>query len=559
MEIVDQDVPKAPEEPAVEPKTVKTPTPVSEFLVSIVKRLTSDDHTLAPSIPLFIGGNEGIHTAINETGIAYALYGKAKDKKKKEEMQMYLNKFNELKAEHFPDLSDDEVGAYCMVYLQFVRRYLSRSFAAQDELVANDLLVNRFNGPKGPVPFINPITPKVRATATKRDRMRRRHNSGATQNIADSFTMVLNNSIIVMKVKRPARVELINLINDIEMKLRYFGERWVINSINLERAGISRLIVDFVLDRVTEHSVEGILSPAELKEIILSNDIDVLAALLLENASPRGVYYNLNCLNNKCNHSELILIDPHDFIHVNDADMSEEQKDMISQMLNHGRKFKMEEIRKLQNKYKFKGVDVDTAVKLSTAINAEPTAQFTLGVPSVGEYFATFDLMSERYDPTIKKYAMDYPETEKFRKKRSEFLGAIRMGEFVHWVKNYITFGDPQTETPDEIDDRGGDARGFEEGALDIFADDDEAYWKVFGAIHEKVPYMTNTFVGILNSECPKCGNRHVAEEEGEKLHEIVSASGFTPIDMVTNFFDLTRMLINELGEQQRVQEEITS
>lgn len=554
---------------------VQAPTTSSEYLVNAFKTLTNIEEAPRITLPIFLGGNDEIHRAITETAVAFITYGSAKEKGKEKEAKIFLAKFEELREEHFPDLNPNEVGAYCTVYLQFSRRYANRSIQRDTELGQCSSFINRIMTEVAGedaklIPYINPIIAKPRAVQAKRDRMRRRHNSGANQ-IADTFNVILHNSFVMMKISRPPRVELVNLINKIESQLRYFGERWVVNSINLERAGIARIIVEFMLDRVTYHSVEGILSPQELTEYILANDVDTMALALLEAASPKGVFYNMTCLANKCNHSSLEQVDPHDMYLLNDADMDDDQKDVMYDIVNKGRKLTPDELLTFQNRYKFKGVAIETAVKLHSELGGDeskiPYGQMTLGIPTMAEYFTTFDLMAEKYDPTFKKYALDYPDVQTYRKKRSEFAGAVRMGEYIHWVKEYVTYGDKQAEdSPDEVDNRGDDQRGYEEGLLDIFSDDDEAYWKTFGAIMEKTPYMSHVFIGFRNCECVKCGAKPGAkpgedkpEEENGKVHPITLESGFTPIDVVTNFFDHTRMQIEEMGEHQRLQEEITS
>lgn len=540
------------------------------FLVSAIKSVTEGTEPTA-TLPLFLGGDDEIHKAIMETAVAYVSFGRAKEKGLSKEAEIFKNKFNELREKHFPELSAEDAGAYCTVYFQFSRRYLNRSVNNIDELIENDDFINRVitriaDRGDDPIPLVFPIIGTVKPTLDKRDRMRRRHFGGPTQ-VADTFTVYLYNSFIAVKVKRPSRLEYVNLINDIELKLRYFGERWVVNSINLERAGIAKLITEFFLDHVIQHSVEGILSNQELANYILANDIDTIALQLLQAASPKGTYYNMTCLANQCNHSELVLVQPYDLMLLNDADMDQDQRDLWIRIRDRLEQVSVEDILKCQNRYKYKGKEVNLAVKLFSELGDSegkaPYGQFTLGVPSLSEYFTTFALMAEKYDPTFKKYAIDYPSVEAYRKKRSEFVGATRMGEYVHWIKEQVTFG--KGEQPNEVETRGDDQRGFEDGLLDIFSDDDEAYWRTFSGIMENIPYASHVFIGFRNSDCPKCGTRAgtpVIENGVEKpktVSDFTAATGFTPIDIVTSFFDHTRMLIEEMGSQQRLQEEIIS
>ena len=545
----------------------------SELLVAAIASITDEDQPHA-IIPIFLGGSDDVHNAIMETAIAYVSFGSAREKGRDKEAALYKAKFDELREEHFPELNMEDAGAYCTIYFQFNRRYLDRGInklldIKEHEGFINRILVDVENYAPTLKPFISPIVGSVNKTMEKRDRMRRRHFGGPTQ-VADIFNVYLYNSFISVKIKRPSRLEYVNLINDIEMKLRYFGERWVINSINLERAGIAKIITEFFLDHVTYHSVEGLLSPQELSSYILANDINTMALALLQAGSPKGVFYNMTCLANKCKHSELVTVQPYDLFKLNEADMDDEQRDLWMRIRDKLEKISPEEIVKHQNRYGFKGKPVETAVKLFSGISEDesksPYGQFTLAVPTLSEYFATFTHMAEKYDPAFKKYAIDYPAIDTYRKKRAEFAGAIRMGEYLHWIKNQITYPTGNDETvPSDVEDRGDDQRGFEDGLLDIFSDDDEAYYRTFGAIMEQIPYMTHSFIGFMNSDCPACKARAGAPEikDGVEqpltVHSITVQSGFTPIDVVTNFFDLTRMLIEEMGSAQLVQEEVTS
>lgn len=545
----------------------------SDLLVSAINSLMDGDGPHA-MIPIFLGGDDETHAAIMETAVAYVSYGAAREKGRDKEAQMYKLKFDELREKNFPELTMEDAGAYCTVYFQFNRRYLNRGINKIDDIKGYENFINRVMvniGDRGPriSPLVNPIVGTPNKTMDKRDRMRRRHFSGPTQ-VADTFNVYLYNSFISLKIRRPTRLEYVNLINDIELKLRYFGERWVINSINLERAGISKLITEFFLDRVTYHSVEGLLSPHELTNYILANDIDTMALALLQAASPKGVFYNMTCLANKCKHSELVTVQPYDLMKVNEQDMDDEQRDLWIRIRDKLEKITPEEMRAQQNRYSFKGEKIDTAVKLFSGLSEEeskgPYGQFTLAVPTLAEYFATFTHMGELYDPAFKKYAIDYPDIQKYRQKRAEFSGAVRMGEYLHWIRDQVTYStNPDESVPDTVEDRGDDQRGFEDGLLDIFSEDDEAYYRTFGAVMEKAPYMTHTFIGFMNSDCPACKARAGAPEIKDgveqplRVHQITAQSGFTPIDIVTNFFDLTRMLIEEMGSHQLVQEEVTS
>lgn len=508
------------------------------------------------SIDLFLHLSKEKHEKLI---IAYNLVSGIRDAFEKQNEKDYTilrDKLVELRDESFPEESIETLSENAVKYRTFILRTFNLNFAKQLDEIAN---IGPFNtafkvmaeGGEVDYKFIKPMPIKNNSPdLSKADRMRRRHRQSALQT-TDTIAVTLTNSFIYTRIRRPTRLELVNLINRIEKELKYFGERWAISGLSLERAGISKILVEFFLELVVHHTVDDIDIKEELSSVILYNDIDAIAMGLLEAGAPKGVYYNLTCLADKCGYSTVRRYEASELYLALPQTLDEEQRAFLSSLPTAGRKFKIEEIRAYQNRYTHNGEVIDTSVKLYSEENpSTPYGEFNLGIPTISEYFNTFELMAELYNDAIQKYTLDYAaDPAKLHRKRSELIGATRMGNYLHWIKNYVTYPDIGVEGDEGFteDRSNGEQRQFEEGLLFIFNDDDEAYASTLDKINKCVPYMTHSVTGIYETQCPGC--------KKESQEEMAKTSGFTPIDPVTNFFDHTRTMIVRLGQSQQIEE----
>lgn len=523
------------------------------------------------AITLFLGNDPDVHDAYYKTSVAYLKLAEAKEKGSEREIKAWGNKFKELKEEFFPDLDERDLASLLSLYFQFIRRYSDRAVKGQKDITELEDLVNRIHytdgkGIEQSISFVQPINPNIRANLSKRDRIRRKFKAKGN-NSPDSFTIILHNSYIVLRINKPERINLFRLIEKIETQLRHYGAKWAVPSYHLERAGIARIIVDFILDHVTYHSVKDLEDVQELKRCILANDIDTLALSILQSSAPQGVQYNMVCLANSCNAINTVLIDPYELDLLNDLDMTNEQKDIFSKLLI-GEKLSEEELLKYQNKYRFNGKEVDNKILLYVKesiedfINPEalesktPYGEIRLKVPNLATYFTCFDYSAEIIDAEIKKLILEYPDPKLFREKRSKFLSTLRMVDYIHWIDQYVEYGASElAEGEDSIEDRSDNHREFDEGMIDAFNDDEDLYGRTMEAILTKTPYMTHTFIGLLNNTCPTC--KGTPKDNNGNILSI--NHGFTPIDVVTNFFDHTQILLNNQSLIQSMTEEVAS
>lgn len=530
----------------------------------------TEQHTPDFTLPVVLNLHDTDSDAAYETGFALLAWLEARNQQKSNAPTLH-KAWLALRNKHYPDVPEETLQDDLLRFMQFTQRYLNRvTNSAKDLVDRGNHFINRVPGKNGFDPLIRPLPLSEKADTTQRDRIRRRHRR-RSQKHSDLIGLTLYNSFVYLRYRRPTKLELVNLIYDIENTLRFYGQRLTVNSINLERAGISRIIVKFFLDKVEYHTVEGLDAP-QLTEVLLANDVDAICMSLLEAGSPDGVYYEMGCLAKVCQGKAGTpqRYHPYDLYLVNTQDMTDAQLAFLTDARNKGTVSSVETIRSYQNQYRFNGELVDTVQKLYVQDGGYKTkeayGEVKLGVSTMADYFSAFDLLANVYNKKIESYAATLTDKDLFNKKLSELFGAVKMGELVHWIQSYTTYPENEEEDENMVETRGDLPDEFNQGMLDIFSGDDVAYWDVFRKIVETTPFLSHTFVGFLNSQCTQCGyspdnlpKTDTPEDEKPFINPLAAKTGFTPIDPVMNFFDHTRMLINHLGEMQIAQEVITS
>lgn len=500
--------------------------------------LGKDNADEALAMPFFIGTMTEQHNKCYHTGVAYIAYRDAKaaaEKNPKETRDVNALKvaYENLVADHFPGVPTEELIPMLINYMRFLYSGTDRLLLRDGniEIARRDGYINTIPSKKKDEPFITPISPvetRDDKTLSVRDRMRR--NLRRSQGAADSFNIILLNSLIFMRIKIPTPTDLIRLINDITTQLRNYGERFNVTAVHLERAGIAQVLVNFILDRLTYHSVKDVVDHYELKRYILANDINILAQGLLCVTAPKGVSYRMYCLADKCNYSELEVVDPTAMLlHIEEA-MPADRREVLFQVVNEGRKLSREELKKYAPVY----VD-ENGQPLDTTVDMGEAGKLNIGVPPLDTYFSCFNRMAERINPELRELAIQYPNLQEFKAKRAEYLSSIRGSEYIQWFISTETPPPANAEGEGEIIERFEDPQGFDDGLIDIFSDDEELFVEALQKVITLIPRLTYSYVGIMSDVCPSCKEKH----EDSPAH----LTGFTPIDPILNFFERTRTM----------------
>lgn len=492
------------------------------------------------ALPLFVGAISDFHSIIFRTAIVYtslqsALADEAAGRSRPEarDSKTLQASFDEIVAEHFPDMELAELIPMLVNYMSFVYKGADRLMVRDEnrELLMRAALSNTVAGKEGSrFGTISPVKPSNDKTLSPRDRMRRHMRGGRGE--PDTFNIVLKNSLIFLRVEIPAPPDLIRLMNNIITRLQNYGERFNVSALHLERAGIAEILVNFILDRVKYHSVKDVADVYELKDYILANDINPLVMCLLSTTAPKGVSFRMYCVANKCQHNEVQVVDPTAMVLDVDEDIPEETTQLLYDITNKGRKLSREELWKHRPVYKDpEGKEIDMSIPIPGV------GRMMIQIPYLTDYFETYAAMRDRINPDLRELAVEFPNVQKFKEKRAEYMSGIRGSDYIQWIGSVEYDPEPGTEGEIEIITRAEDPRSFEQGLLDNFGDDEQLYLDALQKLIVTIPRMTYTFVGISNDSCPAC--KQTADNVD---HELLK--GFTPIDPIMNFFDRTRMMI---------------
>lgn len=120
-------------------------------------------------------------------------------------------------------------------------------------------------------------------------------------------------------------------------------------------------------------------------------------------------------------------------------------------------------------------------------------------------------------------------------------LGAT---EYIHWISKFVAVGSPDSDERDTVVDRSKakDMNDFNEGLMETIKDSPWLNRALTKDIINKVPFLSKTFIGLQNFDCPKCKKNQAALEdpEGIKARKL----GYTPIDPIMAFFTHIQLLM---------------
>lgn len=531
-------------------KGIEKEAGINKLRASVIRKMEDYDPT---AIPLFIGEVGDVHRAIYKTAMTYtalqeALAEESNSRKPTRDAKALKVRYTELVKENFPDMDETELTPMLVNYMSFVMRTADRLLMRDENLplLSREGFGNTVQAKDGERKgTVHPVIPTRNSELSVQDRMRRNLRGGRGD--PDKFNIVLLNSLIMMRVMIPSAPDLIRLINTISVRLQTYGERFNVNSLQLERAGVAEILVDFVLDRLDYHSVKDVADHYELKDYILANDINPIVMALLCVTAPKGISFRMYCVANKCQHNDIQVVDPTTMILDIEEDIPEKRREVLYEIVNKARKLSREELAKLRPVYKDpEGKELDNTVPIPGV------GRLNIEVPTLSEYFATYAATRDRINPDLRELAVEFPNVKEFKEKRKEYMSGIRGSEYTQWIGSVEYDPEPGKEGDVEIITRNLDPRSFEAGLLDIFSEDEDLYVDTLKRLITVIPRMTYTFVGISNDSCPSCKN----EADGE---DHVLIKGFTPIDPIMNFFDRTRMMIGIREETATTIEESLS
>lgn len=344
------------------------------------------------------------------------------------------------------------------------------------------------------------------------------------------FDVLLRDSFTQLTFVRTNKLELGNLVNDINRTIKGYVRTIGGNYVSLSYIAATRVVWDFLAKRIVSSSVTGISDFKDLARVVRFSDIDAICMALLRSSHNEGVNLDLTCLSNQCNWSGFKLVDPDKMVKIRKSVETEEDSAVFNNIFNANIKYSVEETLAL--------IDASTFnLPTNRVYNEDESIYLEIGGPSMAEAFETFDFYAAQVNPQLAEIRSKVVDQKEYETQVGLLLTTLGSTEFIHWVKSYVIVAPPNTDGENNILRRSEcDPGEFNKGLMDVILDS-KVFNRNFSAfILNKTPFMTRTFVGVRNYECPKC------QAKTEDAQSADRQLGYTPIDPLAAFFILTQL-----------------
>lgn len=483
-------------------------------------------------IQMFLGTDRTAYQRYEKLLEHWAIYNQARSEKDVDPSYLAACKatYDEYVAEKFGDTDKEQIDRLADGFFNFMMDLTETEFYRNDrfrKLDWKNVTKIEKEGVK-PMPEIRYLIPAAGGKHSMKDAMRRnaRRSAGDAENIG----IILRNSLIHIRIKRPTTLELARLIESINREIVGYVRRVNGSSLTLARVSIARALWRFIADRITWCSVKDTQDYYELANDILWSDIGAMATGLIAATGQRGVDMSLQHISESCNWSSFKRVDPSLLVHYVDDFMNEKQKESLNQLINGTRTFSREEMKKYREMSTY-GVDFDMPTPSNNGF-------LTIGVPTLADSFVQFDVFVEQINPAIREARADNIDQDKYEQQMSSIIAAVQGAEYAQWVKSMTLNPDPDTDEEPIVYNREDNPTEFSEGIYSLMTDDDEIAADLIKKIRREAPAMSYTVVGVPNFVCEKCNKDTSADNGG--IH------GITPIDPLMAFFIHTQLILTK-------------
>lgn len=296
----------------------------------------------------------------------------------------------------------------------------------------------------------------------------------------------------------------------------------------------NKYAIDLVLNKIKYTNVK-VDKFSELRELILSSDINAMINGLIEVMFPNGLKRMVQCANflnvdNPCNFKTLSKLNPNLTLHVDFTLFSDAQN---YHMAKKGKdSVTIEEVKAYQESWSMfntktkvyqdtKGVDIEIVYK----------------VPTIEEYITQGTYWTSR----LRKTALEVISSIDEKRKNSFIESAYAMqqksnllGNYLHYVKSISRNGNT-VNSLDNIDK-----------ALSIFSQHLVMYDKILDDIYAFINNSTNNIIGIPEYVCPKCKelNNNYKVDEKHRHKKII------PFNVLQVLFTLGTLKFKRIEER---------
>jgi len=361
------------------------------------------------------------------------------------------------------------------------------------------------------------------------------------------YTTLLRNSFLSITFTRAAKLESADLINNINSTVRGYVRQVGGNSMALSTIAGMKAVWEWLYPRIVSSTVSGIIDFKDLSNLIRVTDFYPLCNAILASLTDDGIGMDLRCINTACDHGSFDLMDPTKFTQIRPGIQTDDEAAIFGNITNGRKVYTPEEVLALIDQSTY-GLDNNKVYNESRGIC------LTIAPPSLAEAFATFDFFVGDIDPRLAAIRAKIVDENQLQDQIAITLNSLGGSEFIQWVDTFTILPEEGSEgKPVVIRRQDSNPDEFNRGLLNALRIDDHLNAELTRFVYNKAPYMTRTFTGLRNHECPKC-KKNTAESQGERQ------LGYTPIDSFMTFFTHTQlMLMNEAVKKQNVVKEALS
>ncbi|MNM18445.1 hypothetical protein D3C81_287380 [compost metagenome] len=362
------------------------------------------------------------------------------------------------------------------------------------------------------------------------------------------YTMNLRNSFMALTYVRPNKLEMADLINNINRRVGLYVREVGGNSVALAYiAGVIE-VWNFIKPRIVSSSVKGIIDFADLGKLIRFTDFQVMCSSLLASVTDDGVQMDLRCIKGNCDWHKFDLIDPTKLVRVRHSIQTDEEAAVFGNIFSGRVQYSAEEVLAMiaQSNYGLNDAFV---------YNEDQTVRLKVAPPSIVDAIVTFEYFVGQVDPKLKEVRNKVAGAKEVEEQITIILNGLGASEFIHWVSEFSMLPNGLVDESTMTFRRSEvEADEFNRGLMNSLQSDSTLNKNLTLFIYNKTPYMTRTFVGLRNYVCPKCTTPSDGlQEEERKL-------GYTPIDAFMTFFTHTQLMLMDLAvTRQEVTKEARS
>lgn len=353
------------------------------------------------------------------------------------------------------------------------------------------------------------------------------------------YTTLLRNSFLQLTFVRGAKLEAGDLINNINSTVRGYVRKVGGNSLSLSTIAGMKAVWEWFYPRILSSTVDGIIDFKDLANVIRVTDFFPICNAILASLTDDGIGMDLRCINTACDHGSFDLVDPTKLTNIRPGIQTDAEAAIFGNIANGRKTYSVDEVLALiaQSTY---GVEDNKVYNSSRGI------QLTIAPPSLAEAFATFDYFVGDIDPKLAAIRQKVVDEDVLQEQIMITLNSLGGSEFIQWVDTFTIMPPEGSEAkPQVIRRMDSNPDEFNKGLMGALRVDPVLDRNLVHAVYNKAPYMTRTFSGMRNHDCPKC-KKNSAEAQGERQ------LGYTPIDSFMTFFTHTQLMLMDAAVQKQ-------